>query len=74
MPALVSVDAIGEADGGWLRVELTGSAADDEPRTQMINNDILGAVMRADVPILTFEVEGGRLHDVFLNLTGGTIG
>ena len=24
--------------------------------------------------VLRFEVEGGRLHDVFLNLTGSTIG
>jgi ABC-2 type transport system ATP-binding protein len=74
MPALVSVEAIGEADGGWLRIELAGSAADDEPRAPMINNDILAAIMRIDVPVLRFEVEGGRLHDVFLNLTGDTIG
>jgi ABC-2 type transport system ATP-binding protein len=74
IPAQARVDAIGEADGGWLRVELAGSGADDEPRTQIINNDVLGAVMRIDVPILRFEVEGGRLRDVFLNLTGGTIG
>jgi ABC-2 type transport system ATP-binding protein len=74
MPALVTVDAVGEADGGWLRVELVGSAAGDESRTPMMNNDILGAIIGIDVPILRFEVEGSRLHDVFLNLTGGTIG
>lgn len=74
LPALVKVDAVGEADGGWLRVELAGSVAGDESRTQMPNNDILGAIIGIDVPVLRFEVEGGRLHDVFLNLTGGTIG
>jgi ABC-2 type transport system ATP-binding protein len=74
LPALVRVDAIGEADGGWLRVELAGSVVEDESRSRTINNDVLGAIMRLDVPILRFEVEGGRLQDVFLNLTGGTIG
>jgi ABC-2 type transport system ATP-binding protein len=73
-PGRVKIDVIGQADGGWLRVELVGSGADDESRAQMINNDILGAIIRIDVPILRVEVEGGRLHDVFLNLTGGTIG
>jgi hypothetical protein len=33
------------------------------------NNTILSALIRAKIPILTFEVEGGRLHDVFLHLT-----
>jgi ABC-2 type transport system ATP-binding protein len=74
LPGQVKIDVIGEADGGWLRVELVDSGADGESRAQMINNDILGAIIRIDVPILRFEVEDGRLHDVFLNLTGGTIG
>jgi ABC-2 type transport system ATP-binding protein len=74
LPGQVKIDVIGQADGGSLRVELVDSGADDESRALMINNDILGAIIRIDVPILRFEVEGGRLHDVFLNLTEGTIG
>ena len=74
LPEQVKIDVIGQADGGSLRVELVDSGADDESRARMINNDILGAIIRIDVPILRFEVEGGRLHDVFLNLTEGTIG
>jgi len=74
LPGQVRIDVIGQADGGSLRIELVDLDADDEFRAPMINNDILGAIIRIDVPILRFEVEGGRLHDVFLNLTEGTIG
>ena len=73
LPGRVTIDVIGDS-GGWLRVELLDSGADDRSRAQMINNDILGAIIRIGVPILRFEVEGGRLQDVFLNITGGTIG
>jgi len=31
------------------------------------------ALIRAKIPILGFEAEGGRLQDVFLNLTGEAI-
>ena len=34
-----------------------------------ISNSILGALIRAKIPILNFEVEGGRLQDVFMHLT-----
>jgi len=33
------------------------------------NNNILSDLIRAKIPILSFEIEGGRLHDVFLHLT-----
>ncbi len=57
------------ADGmpGWLRVEL------DAPAANGTNNKILEALIRADVPILSFEPQGGRLQDVFLNLTAQAI-
>jgi ABC-2 type transport system ATP-binding protein len=32
-------------------------------------NDALRAVLRADVPVLSFEVEGARLSDAFLTMT-----
>jgi len=54
------------ADGGRLRIELADSVADEESRARLINNDILGAIIRIDVPVVRFEVEGGRLQDVFL--------
>src|SRR5690242_17654435 len=74
LPAVVKVTSDPEADAGWLRVELAGPAAGDEPGSRLPNNDILGAIIRADVPVLRFEAAGGRLRDAFLQLTGGTIG
>jgi ABC-2 type transport system ATP-binding protein len=74
LPGRVKIDVVGQADGGSLRIELVDPGDGDEARAQMINNDILGAIIRIDVPVLRFEVEGGRLHDVFLTLTGSTIG
>jgi hypothetical protein len=55
---------------GWLTVDLAnveGSARD------AARNRLLDALIRADVPILGFEVAGGRLQDVFLQLTAETI-
>jgi ABC-2 type transport system ATP-binding protein len=54
---------------GWLRVELDEAAAED----QFINNRVLEALLRAEIPVLSFEPEGGRLQDVFLQLTAGGI-
>jgi hypothetical protein len=34
-------------------------------------NAILGALIGAEISILSFESEGGNLHDAFLQLTGG---
>jgi ABC-2 type transport system ATP-binding protein len=69
----VKIEEMGEADGGWLRIELVDGAAEDAPTARLLNNDVLGAIIRIDVPVLRFEAEGGRLQDVFLSLTGGTI-
>jgi ABC-2 type transport system ATP-binding protein len=54
---------------GALRVELEGNAWDGNP----VTNTILETLIRAGIPILSFEPEGGRLQDVFLNLTAGGI-
>jgi len=71
LKAIPAVTSVANANGalGWLRVEV------DEPATgdRQINNLILEALIQAGVPILGFEPEGGRLHDVFLHLTTGGI-
>ena len=54
---------------GWLRVEFEESMGED----RHINNRILDALLRADIPVLSLEPEGGRLQDVFLQLTAGGI-
>lgn len=58
---------------GWLRLELMATN-DGEPATNhQVNNKILGALIRAKIPILGFEIEGGKLQDVFLHLTEESI-
>jgi hypothetical protein len=36
-------------------------------------NPVLRALLAADVTVLSFEVEGTRLHDAYLALTGATV-
>lgn len=52
---------------GWLKVELADKA--DLAADSYINNRILESLIRAEIPIMGFEAEGGRLQDVFLQLT-----
>jgi ABC-2 type transport system ATP-binding protein len=65
------VKSVVDANGalGWLRVELDAPVSEDG----QLNNQILEALIRAGIPILGFEPEGGRLHDAFLHLTTGGI-
>jgi ABC-2 type transport system ATP-binding protein len=62
VPVVRKVTASG-GDGTWLRVELV-QAADGAS-----NNVVLAALTSADIPVLSFEAERGRLQDVFLHLT-----
>jgi len=57
----------------WLRVEFTESANGHGAASQHINNHLLDALIRAEIPVLALEPEGGRLQDVFLHLTEGAI-
>lgn len=68
MPNILKVTPIGEIEG-WLRLELVPPSNGDLATAYNVNNQILGALIRAKIPILGFEVEGGRLQDVFLHLT-----
>jgi len=58
-----------ENRGGWLVVELVDLTDMASAPEQHTNNRILEALIKAKVPILGYEVEGGRLQDVFLHLT-----
>ena len=62
------VTPIGEMEG-WLRLELVEPTNGDVGKAYQNNNNIHSDLIRAKIPILSFEVEGGRLHDVFLQLT-----
>lgn len=68
MPDLAKVNPIGEMEG-WLRIELVNLANGNPATGHQINNHILGALIRAKIPILSFEAEGSKLQDVFLHLT-----
>ncbi len=65
-----AVKHVANANGssGWLRVQLDETSLGD----QQINNQLLNALIRAGIPVLSYEPEGGRLQDVFLQLTSGT--
>jgi ABC-2 type transport system ATP-binding protein len=65
---IVEVTSEGDKEG-WLRVELKNSADRTSTEEHLVNNQILEALIRAKIPILRFEAEGGRLQDVFLHLT-----
>jgi len=54
---------------GLLRVELGNPADRVSSEHPHVANRILDALIRANIPIISFEAEGGRLQDVFLNLT-----
>ena len=71
-PTVSTVSPISEMDG-WLRLELVNQANGDEAKAYQISNDILSALIRAKIPILSFGAEGGKLQDVFLHLTEETI-
>jgi ABC-2 type transport system ATP-binding protein len=68
LPNIKKVAPIGDMDG-WLRMELVEPVNGSAEKAYQVNNSILSALIRAKVPILTFEVEGNRLQDVFLHLT-----
>jgi ABC-2 type transport system ATP-binding protein len=72
MPNIMSVTPVGELEG-WLRLELVGPNSGEVEKIHQINNKILSALIRAKIPILGFEVEGGKLQDVFLHLTEESI-
>ena len=62
VPTVQQASAAG-ADGSSLRVEL------DRPADGPANSVVLAALTGAEIPILSFEAERGRLQDVFLQLT-----
>lgn len=72
MPNIEKVNPIGEIEG-WLRIELVNLDNGDPAKGYQINNNILSALIRVKIPILSFEAEGGKLQDVFLHLTEETI-
>ena len=67
VPEVRSVTPIAGTEG-WLTVELAdpGNGGDPDPKH---NNALLGALLSAEIPVLAFRAETGRLQDAFLQLT-----
>jgi ABC-2 type transport system ATP-binding protein len=72
MPNITKVTPVGELEG-WLRLELMPWNDGDVDAAHQVNNKILATLIRAKIPIMGFEVEGGKLQDVFLHLTEESI-
>jgi len=64
LPAVRRV-VTGTGQPGWLRVEVDDTGSEGNH----VNNGILDKLIRAEIPVLGFEPQGGRLQDVFLDLT-----
>ncbi|CAN7373502.1 ABC transporter ATP-binding protein [Mesorhizobium sp. LjNodule214] len=58
---------------GSLAIALADPGNGTSSADHLGKNRVLEALIRAEIPILGFEVEGGRLQDVFLQLTEGAI-
>jgi hypothetical protein len=68
VPSIMRVSVTDET-AGWLRLEITNAANESSVTDPYITNRVLEALIHAEIPILGFEAEGGRLQDVFLQLT-----
>jgi ABC-2 type transport system ATP-binding protein len=68
IPGILKVN-LSKKSSGWLDIELLDLAPVSLAQKQINNNKILEALIKAEISILTFEAEGGRLQDVFLRLT-----
>lgn len=68
---VVGVRATDEA-AGRLRVEVSGDS-EFSLDGQHVNNGILNALIESKIPILGMQAGGGRLQDVFLEITQGVI-
>ena len=56
---------------GLLEVELVASPDRSVAGDHAATNEVLEAMVRANIPLQSFEVEGSRLQDAFLELTEG---
>jgi ABC-2 type transport system ATP-binding protein len=69
---VTSVAPSGER-AGWLTVEVVEPADAGSAGDGHVNNRLLESLIRAKIPVLALEAEGGRLQDAFLQLTAQAI-
>jgi ABC-2 type transport system ATP-binding protein len=68
MPAIQQLAPV-PGMAGWLSIEMVDSVRDGSPAENHPNNAILDGLIRAGIPILSFQAEVSRLQDAFLHLT-----
>ena len=72
IPHIIKIASSGGLIGS-MQLEIVGAGNGNSTQIQQINNKILTMLIRAKIPVLRYEVEGGRLEDVFLHLTEDVI-
>jgi ABC-2 type transport system ATP-binding protein len=72
LPGIAEVSPI-VGKPGWLLVEFVNAANGDAPEETPNRNQVLNALLRAEIPVLGFEAAGGRLQDIFLQVTDEAI-
>jgi len=70
-PAVARVSSAG-GTGGWLDIELIEPDAQSR-NGRFTSNAVIDALVRANIHVLGFQSGGGRLQDVFLQITQGGI-
>lgn len=65
----VSAAGLVEGEGGWLVVTFDGAWLEGDRPARV--NSAVRALIEAEVPVLSFELEGARLSEAFLALTAG---
>jgi ABC-2 type transport system ATP-binding protein len=72
LESMPEVGSVGDGGGGrQLEVDLTDPPAVSGSHDHAATTRILDALVRADVQVLSFDVEGSRLQDAFMQLTEG---
>jgi len=61
-----------EGMSDWVGI-VPAAQGDGNTETSHFNNRLLDSLIRADIPILSFQAEAGRLQEAFLQLTNETI-
>jgi len=71
VPNVLGVAPSGQM-GGWLGISLVSPDGTLEDKYRNANR-LLSALIEHEIPVVSFETEGGRLQDVFLQLTEESI-
>jgi ABC-2 type transport system ATP-binding protein len=72
LPYISRIESVNETEG-LLRIRIVEGNGGEVSNPYDIHNEVLGKLIRANITIIKFEAEGGKLQDVFLQLTEDTV-